>query len=533
MAIMAMDTARQSNVCVFCLSLLCSKLAFAGDWQFDPSLKVDETYTDNVALTRGNEQSSIVSQTGILFDSSYNSQHVDFNLASESTYAFYSHDHELDNDYHTLASDIRFQLWPNGLSIIASVNVANQSQNSSRNALADIVSADTVQVETYNGGVEYIVNNSDFIVNSTASYQEVTAEDDIGNRNELSASIGMQNGRAARTTFWNIQHNYQKLKNNENDGEIVETEAVIGYISDFKINPFIRYYNEDNTGNVNNGNRSLESNSYGAGLRWLVSSRLYIDASYNKPTGNKLDLDGNAQKEYINAQINWEPSARTKLEASYSERFYGDSYGFNLQHRNRRLSNTVDYTESVQTLTRNNYIPVVLGFFWCPADTVVNAISDCIVQDGTTIAPEGYQLNTFSNFELAEDAFFSLNKNLSWNSTLTLPRTTFTLIARKENRENLDTRIEDDNSYISVSIKRRVSGRSNVNLQMSYTDTNLQIDTEQERQDKYRRYQVGYEKSLNSTLSFNIDFSYVNRTSNDFTLNYKEGRVSAKITKGF
>ena len=114
-----------------------------------------------------------------------------------------------------------------------------------------------------------------------------------------------------------------------------------------------------------------------------------------------------------------------------------------------------------------------------------------------------------------------------------MPRTTFTLIARKENRENLDTRIEDDNSYISVSIKRRVSGRSNVNLQMSYTDTNLQIDTEQERQDKYRRYQVGYEKSLNSTLSFNIDFSYVNRTSNDFTLNYKEGRVSAKITKGF
>lgn len=156
MAIMAMDTARQSNVCVFCLSLLCSKLAFAGDWQFDPSLKVDETYTDNVALTRGNEQSSIVSQTAILFDSSYKSQHVDFNLASESTYAFYSHDHELDNDYHTLASDIRFQLWPNGLSIIASVNVANQSQNSSRNALADIVSADTVQVETYKIGRAHV-----------------------------------------------------------------------------------------------------------------------------------------------------------------------------------------------------------------------------------------------------------------------------------------------------------------------------------------------------------------------------------------
>ncbi len=533
MAIMATDTAQQISVSVFCLTLFCSKLAFAGDWQFDPSIKLDETYTDNINLVRSNEKSSLVSQAGILIDTTYQAQQLDFNLVSESTYALYSHDHDLDNDYHTLASDIRYQLWPNGITLIGNVNVSNQARNGSKNALADIVSADTVRVETYNGGIEYTINNSDFIVNALATYRETNAEDNIGDRNGLSSELRTRNGRAARNAFWDIQHSYSKLKNNGNEGELLKTEAIIGLITDFKINPFIRYYDEDNSGNVNSGNRSIKSNSYGAGARWLISNRLYIDASYNKPIGNKLDIDGKTQEEYINAKIRWEPSERTQLEANYSERFYGDSYGLDFQHRNKRLANTLSYVEDVQTLTRNNFIPIVIGQFWCPSSGVIEDITECIVQDGSTIAPDGFQLTTVSDFELAEDTFFSINKTLNWNSTLTLPRTTFTVVARRQNRENLDTRIEDENSHLRFSIKRKVSGRSNINLELSYTDTNLQLNTEQERLDRYRRYQIGYEKSLNSTFSFNFDLSYLNRSSSDFSLNYKEGRISAKITKGF
>lgn len=533
MAIMATDTAQQISVSVFCLTLFCSKFVFAGNWQFDPSIKLEETYTDNINLVRSNEQSSLVSQTGIVIDSTYQAQQLDFNFASESTYALYSHNHDLDNDYHQLASDIRYQLWPNGIALIGNVNVSNQARNGSKNALADIVSADTVRVEIYNGGIEYHVANSDFIINSLATYRETNTEDNIGNRNGLSGELGTQNGQAARNAFWDIQHNYSKLKNNGNEGEQLKTEAIIGLITDFKVNPFIRYYDEDNSGNVNSGNRSIESNSYGAGVRWLISNRLYLDASYNKPIGNKLDIDGQTQEEYINATIRWEPSERTQLEANYSERFYGDSYGLDFKHRNKRLTNTVSYVEDVQTLTRNNFIPVIIGQFWCPSSGVIEDITQCIIQDGSTIAPDDFQLTTVSDFELADDTFFSLNKTLNWNSTLTLARTTITIIAQKQNRENLDTRIEDENSNLRFSIKRKVSGRSNISLDLSYTDTNLQLDTEQERLNRYRHYQIGYEKSLNSTFSFSFDLSYLNRNSSDLSLNYKEGRISAKITKGF
>jgi len=540
MAITAMDTVQRIKLSTVCLALFCSKFVMAGDWQFEPSLVIDEIYTDNVGITSNNEISSLVSQTGVNIDSVYQAPQAIFNFSSQSRYAFYSHDHDLDNDYHTIASDFRLQLWPNGIILFGGLDVENQSRNSVQNALADIVSADTVQVETYNGGIEYNIENSAFIIESAIGYLQTNSEDNIGNREGVVAAISSTNGTSARHTFWEIEHDYQELKNNGQDGKLSKSEALIGLITSYKVNPFIRYYDEDNSGNLRNSNNSTESNSYGLGVRWLISPRLYLDASYNKPIGKNLDIDGKEQGEYVNAKMKWQPSIRTSIEASFSERSFGDSYGLNISHRNRRLTNTITYIEDIQTLTRNNYVANVVGFYFCPNGNAA-LIEECTVQDGTIIIPDnpndpndnGYQIFPIQEFTLVEDNVFSLNKTLNWNSTLELPRTTITLAANKQMRDNLDTRIEDESSAISVSFKRDISARSNVNLNLSYTETNLLMKTEQERLDRYRRYQLSYEKSIQSSLSLSLSISYLNRSSNSTALNYQEGRIGAKITKGF
>ena len=540
MAITAMDTVQRIKLSTVCLALFCSKFVMAGDWQFEPSLVIDEIYTDNVGITSNNEISSLVSQTGVNIDSVYQAPQAIFNFSSQSRYAFYSHDHDLDNDYHTIASDFRLQLWPNGIILFGGLDVENQSRNSVQNALADIVSADTVQVETYNGGIEYNIKNSAFIIESAIGYLQTNSEDNIGNREGVVAAISSTNGTSARHAFWEIEHDYQELKNNGQGGKLSKSEALIGLITSYKVNPFIRYYDEDNSGNLRNSNNSTESNSYGLGVRWLISPRLYLDASYNKPIGKNLDIDGKEQGEYVNAKMKWQPSIRTSIEASFSERFFGDSYGLNVSHRNRRLTNTITYIEDIQTLTRNNYVANVVGFYFCPNNSAA-LIEECTVQDGTIIIPDnpndpndnGYQIFPIQEFTLVEDNVFSLNKTLNWNSTLELPRTTITLAANKQMRDNLDTRIEDESSAISVSFKRDISARSNVNLNLSYTETNLLMKTEQERLDRYRRYQLSYEKSIQSSLSLSLSISYLNRSSNSTALNYQEGRIGAKITKGF
>jgi hypothetical protein len=461
-------------------------------------------------------------------------------LSSQSNYALYSHNHKLDNDYHTITSDLRLQLWPNAIVLFGTVDISNQSRNRSRNALADIVSADTVRVETYNGGLEYNIDNSDFILNSTLGYRQTNSEDNIGNRQGVVANINSTNGTSARHAFWSLEHNYQKLDNNNRNGKQSQSEAIIGLITDYKINPFVRYYNEDNSGDLNNSNRSIESNSYGVGVRWLISPRLRLDTSYNKPIGKKLDIDGDEQKAYIDAAVLWQPSTRTKLSANFSKRFYGNSYGVDLTHTNRRLTNTISYVEDIQTLTRNNFTASIVGFYLCPNNNLL-LIEECILSEGDTIIPEnpnepdgqGFVILAIQDFTLVEDNVFSLNKTLSWNSSLTLPRTTISVNANQQNRENIDNNIEDQLSGASLNVSRKLSGRSSVSANLSYTETSLQLDTEFERTDRYRRYQLSYERSLNSTLSFNLALSQLNRSSDNVLLNYDEGRISANIIKGF
>ncbi|MBA6328741.1 TIGR03016 family PEP-CTERM system-associated outer membrane protein [Colwellia sp. MB02u-6] len=535
----AMGMAQKTKLTSVFFALIYSNFAFAGDWQFDPSINLDETYTDNVGLVLNNQQSSLVSQAGVNIKTSYTAQQAKFTLSSQSNYALYSHNHKLDNDYHTIASDLRLQLWPNGIVLFGAVNISNQSRNGSRNALADIVSADTTQVETYNGGIEYNINNSTYVVNSSIGYKKSNSADNIGNRESVITQLNSTNGTGTRHAFWELQHNYQEQKNNGKNGQQSQSEAIIGLITDYNVNPFVRYYSEDNSGDINTTNRSLESNSYGLGVRWLISPRLRLDASYNKPIGDKLDLNDDEQKAYVNAAVQWQPSPRTKLSANISERFYGTSYGLDLTHSNRRLTNTISYVENIQTFTRNNFVPNTIGLYFCPNNIL--QIEECILKDDTTIflntpndsSNQGSQIVLIQDFTLAEDNVYSLNKTFSWTSTLALPRTTISINTNQQNRENLDTRIEDELSSASLSIKRRVSGRSSAGFTLSYTETSLQLDTELERTDRYRRYQLDYDTSLNSALSFNVAVSYLNRSSGNALLNYEEGRISAKITKGF
>ena len=540
MAITAMGMAHKTKLSAVCIALICSKLAVAGEWQFDPSIIVDETYSDNVGLTTNNEQSSLVTQVGLNIESTYKAQQAEFNFSSESIYALYSHDHDLDSDYQTLSSDLRVQLWPNGIVVYGGISIDNQSRNGSRNALADIVSADTVQVETYSGGLEYNIDNSDFIVNSSIGYRETNSEDNIGNQKGINSRITSTNGTGARHVFWEVEHDYQDLENNNQKGKQSQSEVKIGWITGYGLNPFLRYYDEDNSGDINNSNRSIESNSYGLGARWLITPRLALNVSYNQPIGDNLDLDGDEQEAYVNASVQWQPSPRTKLTANISERFYGTSYGLDFTHRNKRLTNSISYVEDVQTFTRNNFAANLVGFYFCPSSNITS-VADCIIKDEGSIFPDnpnepdnpGFQLFPIQDFTLVEDNVFSLNKTLNWSSVLALPRTTISFTASHQNRENLESFNEDERSASSLNVSRKVSGRSSISFDLSYTETNLQIDTEFERIDRYRRYEISYQKSLNSALSFDLSLSYLNRASDNALFNYEEGRVSAKVTKGF
>ena len=506
--------------------------SIAGEFNLTPSLKIEGTYTDNVELTEHNKKDSFVTQVGVLLDAEYASQYANFSLKSDSTYASYSHDHEIDDDFNSLASDLSIMLWPNGITFFAQANQENRSRNSARNSLADIVSGDLVRVNTYATGLSYVVSNSDFELNLNSGFQKVSSADNLGENEGFQHTISSQNGKGARNVFWDISASLQDRENGDRNAEYFQTEVKVGWISGINFNPFIRYYNEDNEGNLNQG-RSLESNSIGFGLRWLITQRFYLDLSYNRPLDDEqVDLNGDQLDNYYDINISWQPTTRTELSIAKSQRFYGNSYDLSLRHKTKRIENSISYNEQVQTFTRDNYEQFIVGNFWCPNGEEV-ILTSCYIADGQNINFDDFTLVSVSDFNVTEDQSYRLFKTLNWSTVVTLPRGRLQFDIVNSKNINLDTNIEDKLQNITLSYSRRISGKSDLTARASYIKNQFRIGQNDGREDTYRKVDVEYTKSINSSFKSKLGLGYLERESNTTLFNYEEQRVYLQVVKEF
>jgi len=500
----------------------------AGEWFFTPNITTDETYSNNVGLDRNNKISSYVNQLALGLNTEFKSRLTKFSFKSSTTYVSYSHDHNLDDYFNNLAAKLRYNLGTNGPVFTANASISNQSRNSAVNSLADLVSGDTVEIKTYQSGIEYNIDNSDFIIESLFEYEWREAEDNIGTSNGYNAIFNTQNGNTARHFLWQWRSNYRQRENHNLTGNIYRVEAITGIITRFHFNPFIRFFDEDTSGSIA-GNNNTNSTSWGPGFRWQISSHFYLDLSYNY-VSDKTQSDN-----YIATEINWQPSARTSLVANYSKRFFGESYGLNFSHKLRRLTNTISYVEKVEAFDRNSYQQISLGDFWCPIGAnISDDLSHCFVNNNDIIDFTTYQLVTLFDQQLIESNEFSLNKRLKWLSTLQLARTTFTLNIFHYNRESLTTgRIEKTNTASFIAL-RHISPKSD--LDISFNFNHRQFNSQNQslgQEDYYRTVSSTYTRKLARTLSTNISLKYLNRTSTLASRTYTEARASINIKKEF
>lgn len=534
MAIMAMGMAKNSNkkrlnrLSVLLSLTLASSVALAGEWSFEPNIGITETYSNNVELTSANHQSSVVSQFIASLDAKFKSREVDFSFSGTKTYAAYSHNSDLNNDYQSASVDGLFSLWRDGPKLIASSRVTNISQNSANNSLADLVSGDTVQQLTHTSGLQYQTANSSHNFNGSLIYNLTETEDSIGESKGYSATISSTNGNAARNVFWSLSALYSDRENTNSTGSNYSIEAQIGAITSFKLNPFLRFYDEDITGTAAGTNQATTS-SWGPGIRWQASDHFYIDVSYNYVE------DKTASDDYIATNINWQPSQRTSLVAGYNKRFFGSSYNLDLSHKTKRLTNKISYQESIEVFDRNSFQEFNLGEFWCPNDRPFDA-NTCLPSTQPPTDTTGFILVPLTGLAPVENNEFSLNKRLAWNSTLSLSRTTFAFDVGTTERKSLSTGIITGNLNASLSATRTLSPRSSLKLLASYReaifDKNF-VPTNPRQDDTYKTVSATYNRSLASSLSAYFTLQYLERESSQVALTYEEIRAYINITKDF
>jgi uncharacterized protein (PEP-CTERM system associated) len=503
-----------------------SPITWANEWQFEPTVRVNETYSDNVNLDNNGKTSSFVNQLGLGADAIYKSNNTTLDLQAEALRATYSHNSDLDDLFLTLNSNVKVKLGSSGLSLLGTASIENRPQNSYINPYADLISGETTQFEQYSAGLGYNVRNSKYTISSSLLLNRSSSEDGFGEQHGYSASISSQNGTHSKNIFWDVNASYSERNNNNRTGRSNTTELKVGYISAYKFTPFVRLYQEDNSGSVGSA-RFAESDSFGVGFRWLVIPRLKVDLSYNFPSDESSD---NNQDDYYDVNVNWQPTQRTTLTAGLSQRFYGDSYDFSLSHKTRRLTNRISYEESIQTFTRDSFSVVNQGFFWCPNSASV-ATFDVCVSDTTGLDLNEYSIRPILDFQIIEDDSFSLNKNWSWLSSLAFKRTTLTFTANKTERLNLSDNVKSKVDRVNFKVSRKISGFSTVDLSTLYTKNHNSIGLDTEVLSQHRRYTIDYNRKLNRTLSFTLGLSHQNSHSIQAFFTYKENRISLELNK--
>jgi len=531
MAIMGMDMALKNKAFLATLLAAITPLTYANEWQFDPTIRVNETYSDNVKFDNKSVTdltSSFVNQLGLGLTANYKSTHTTFNVEAEALQATYSHDSQLNDSFLTLNGNVNVNLWSSGFALIGSANIQNKAKNSYLSPYADLISGDTTRYEQYSGGFSYNVRNRKYTISSSLLFNTTKAEDGLGEQEGYSASFNSANGTSADTVFWDIDASIRKRESRGNTADSKTGEIKVGYISPFKFNPFLRIFQEDNTGSIGSGSIT-ESDAVGLGFRWHVIPRLFFDVSYNTPAGEESE---SAQDNYFDLNVNWQPTKRTKLIAGRSQRFYGDSYNFSLSHESRRLTNTISYDESIETFTRDDLIFNNVGIFQCDPTLLFPSIAGgtCFGLLADNI-PDNYVFREVFEPTIVEDNSFSLNKKLSWQSRLALSRTTFTLTLNKIDRLNLETDVENKTERLTFKISRKISGYSTLNLTNLYTKTMLSVGLPNASKNHHRMYKIDYERDLNKTLSMTLGLSHQNRDSTPTLFKYTENRISLELKK--
>lgn len=505
---------------------LSSSVSFASDWDLTPNLGLTETYTDNVELTRLDMQSSLVRQFIIGADANFTSKKLLFNFSGTETLVGYSHNSELNDDYQTLQSNAIYDLWDNKLKIIANSSIENVSRSDSGNSLADLISGDTIQQISHSGGLQFNTSNSDYTLSSSLIYSKLQTEDEYGESDGYTATLNAENGNQARHVFWQIDGSFMNRENSGFTSENYQLETKLGAITPYRINPFVRLYNERVTGTAAGSNNDAIP-SWGPGLRLQAAKHFIIDVSYNY-----VNDDTQASDDYIAADIDWQLSSRTSLKAGYSKRFFGDSYELDFTHRTKRLTNTVSYHETIEVFDRNSYLQIE-NDLWCP--NTATDVSECLPLGSVPDDTSNYQSFPVTSLELEENNEFSLNKRLAWQSTLALTRTNFIIDVSTRERESLNSGIIDDYFDARFTVTRRTSPKSDISIYINYSKNVFDKENPAgaRQNDIYKTLSTTYNRNLGSSLSAFLTLQYIDRQSNLERYIYNEARAAINLTKDF
>ena len=500
--------------------LLLSSNSGAADWRFTPTLELKETYTDNVRLTRDNEQSDFVTQVnpGIIVNGIGPHLKVNAHYVMQNIFLLEENSENATN--HRLHANGNVELLNDLFFVDGKASITQQSISSFGRQAEDNtnISNNRTNVKTYSVS-PYLLNHFQDFASSELRYTHDSVST-TGSGSTVSSGLSdsqadkilakLTSGNDFRKLGWGL--NYHKQRIDFDSGQTVTQE------------------------------------SYGGDLRYLITPHLNLIATGGYEKNDYLSITGNSAGSYWTAGFAWRPSLRTSIEASAGKRYFGDTYSVKADHRSRRTAWNLSYTEGITTTRSEFQLPATIDTAGLLDRLLTSSIPDPVVRQQVVenfIRENGLPDSLADSVNYLTNRFF-LQKRLQASVSFVGVRNTVVLSLFDVKREAQTSQTADsailgtsnlslfDNTKqegVHALWNRRLSPLTSANFNASYTRTrSLTTD----REDENKTIRIGLTRRLQPKVDGTLELRRKQLDSNQSSSDeYTENAITASINIRF
>jgi uncharacterized protein (PEP-CTERM system associated) len=272
---------------------------------------------------------------------------------------------------------------------------------------------------------------------------------------------------------------------------------------------------------------------YSASLGYALSRKLRLNGTVGYDKNDYLNAT-NTSGESWSVGATWAPSRRTTLDASFGERYFGNTYGFGFTHRSHFTQWNVRYSEDISDISQQllNFTGVLFwdcnGTIQVTVDTLTPPQPGCILLTGVG------ELNT----SLARGVYVikSLNGGVSWSRGKT--GASLTVYDTRRSYQQLATDQEDQTRGITGSISYRLDPHTSVTSSLGYTNNIVPPGPLEslltERDDDTYTFSIGINRQFQPKVSGSLVYRHQQRESSDSaSADFSENSLTATVTMRF
>jgi len=538
-------SSRSSSSPAFLLLLLLPVLATAGDWKITPRVSLGQSYSDNPDLVgSGDAKSSWITEVTPAVAVRREGGRMKVQADYRMTGLLYANDSSRNDLYHGLDGRANAELVEDWFYVDASARISQQLRAGARagdGGVAGIGGIGGIGGGIGGGGqigISGIHNTTQVGAYSISPYLKrrlgsfATVEARVSLDDVIFQDAAVSDGRSTRYHLGAVSGNmyypltwsasYEKREtNNRGSGDTGDDRAAANarYALSRKFGLTAQAGLEKNDFS-GVGQNQKDYRYHGLGVYYTPGRRFSADVLYNHSNNN-----GN----FLSGSVTLNPTQRTSLKASTSQRSFGRTYGLNFSHRTRLSNWTLSYQEDLTDSQRQflNYAGTLYAHLCGVAPNQTIQYTNSPIPPAGCAAVPGLNLN-LANLSQTDATFTS--KILSGAVSYTKRRSTF-LLSTYLNQRDYQASGGDEQTFGlhgSWNLKATPATTFTLTGGLSKNEASGGVDDSD-----LWNLGLSWTHQIDAKTSATLGVRHQQRSSDDPGESYKENAVTARLNMSF